>query len=145
MGPSSAPPEFGHAAAAETSAKLDGVALVSRAAQPGGPHSAKAPEARRDQVATPSASARAAWVGAAGGPVSAGAGAPPDPKRGLHEGARDGREPQGVALETQAPSADPPALLPSAARLSGRLAALAETAKDYARSAQADNTQRAYS
>jgi integrase len=33
----------------------------------------------------------------------------------------------------------------SAPRLSGRLAALAETAKAYARSAQADNTQRAYS
>ena len=32
----------------------------------------------------------------------------------------------------------------SAPRFSGRLAALAETAKDYARSAQADNTQRAY-
>ncbi|HEV7478861.1 MAG TPA: tyrosine-type recombinase/integrase [Roseiarcus sp.] len=34
--------------------------------------------------------------------------------------------------------------MPSAGRLSGRLAALAETAKNYARSAQADNTQRAY-
>jgi integrase len=141
---SSAPPEFARAAAAETSAKLDGVALVSRAAQPGAPHHAKVPQTWRDQVAGPSATARAAWVGAAGGPASVGAGAPPDPKRGLHEGARYGREPQGVALETQAPSADPPALLPSAARLSGRLAALAETAKDYARSAQADNTQRAY-
>ena len=40
--------------------------------------------------------------------------------------------------------ATPPAPLPSAPRLSGRLAALAETAKAYARSAQADNTQRAY-
>ena len=54
------------------------------------------------------------------------------------------REPEGAGLETQAPGANPPALLPSAGRLSGRLAALAETAKDYARSAQADNTQRAY-
>ena len=142
--PSSAPPEFARAAAAGTSAKLDGVALVSRAAQPGGQHDAEAPKARRDQVAAPSATARAAWVGAAGGPAPVGAGAPSDPKRGLHEGARDGREPEGAALETQAPSADPPALLPSAGRLSGRLAALAETAKDYARSAQADNTQRAY-
>ena len=88
--------------------------------------------------------ARAARVGAAGGPAPAGAGAPSDPKRSLHEGARDGREPEGAALETQAPGANPPALLPSAGRLSGRLAALAETAKDYARSAQADNTQRAY-
>ena len=111
---------------------------------PGGAHDAKAPEARRDQVAAPSATARAAWVGAAGGPAPVGAGAPSDPKRSLHEGARDGREPEGAALETQAPGANPPALLPSAGRLSGRLAALAETAKDYARSAQADNTQRAY-
>ena len=56
----------------------------------------------------------------------------------------DGRKPEGAALETQASGANPPALLPAAGRLSGRLAALAETAKDYARSAQADNTQRAY-
>jgi integrase len=142
--PSSAAPEFARAAAAGTSAELGRIASFSRAAHPGGPHYAEAPEARRDQVAGPSATAQAAWVGAAGGPASVGAGAPPDPKRGLHEGARDGREPEGVALETQAPGADPPALLPSAGRLSGRLAALAETAKDYARSAQADNTQRAY-
>jgi integrase len=39
-------------------------------------------------------------------------------------------------------AAKPPAL--PAAKLSGRLAALAETARDYARSAQADNTRRAY-
>jgi integrase len=142
--PSSAPPEFARAAAAATSAKLGRLASFSRAAQPGGPHSAKAPEARWDQVAAPSAAARAAWVGAASGPASIGAGAPPDPKRSLHEGARDGREPEHTALETQAAGADPPALLPSAGRLSGRLAALAETAKDYARAAQADNTQRAY-
>ena len=138
--PSSAAPEFTRAAAAGSSAKLGRLAAFSRAAQPGGPHDAEAPEARRDQVAAPSATARAAWVGAAGGPAPVGAGAP----SGFHEGALDGREPEGVALETQAPGADPPALLPSAGRLSGRLAALAETAKDYARSAQADNTQRAY-
>jgi integrase len=131
-GPSSAPPEFAGAAAARTSAKLGRIAAFSRAAHPGGPHDAEAPEARRDQVAAPGATA----------PV--GAGAPSEPKRGLHEGARDGRAPEGVGLETQAPGADPPALIPSAGRLSGRLAALAETAKDYARSAQADNTQRAY-
>ena len=38
----------------------------------------------------------------------------------------------------------PPALLLPASGLSGRLAGLAETAKAYARSAQADNTRRAY-
>ena len=41
--------------------------------------------------------------------------------------------------------AAPPALLSPARALSGRLAALAETARAYARAAQADNTQRAYS
>jgi integrase len=138
---SSAPPEFARAA---TSAKLGRIASFSRAAQPGWPHYAKAPEARPNQVAAPSATARAAWVGAAGGPAPVDAGAPPDPRRSLHEGARDGRTPKGVVLETEAPGADPPTLLPSAGRLSGRLAALAETAKAYARAAQADNTQRAY-
>ena len=138
--PSSAPPEFARTAAGRTSAKTS----FSRAAHPGGPHYAKAPEAPRDQVAPPSATARAAWIGAAGGHAPVGAGAPSEPKRSFHEGARDGREPQGAPLETQASGADPPALLPSAGRLSGRLAALAETAKDYARAAQADNTQRAY-
>ena len=89
----------------------------------------------------------AAPVGADGRPAPADAGAPSDPKRGPHGGVRDGaegRKPEGAAPETQAPGANPPALLPSAGRLSGRLAALAETAKAYARSAQADNTQRAY-
>jgi integrase len=138
--PSSAAPEFLRAAAAGTS-KPGRIAAFSRAAQPGGPQDAEAPEAQRDQVAAPSATARA---GAAGGPDPVIAGASSDPKRCLRESARDGREPGEVSLETQAPGADPPALLPSAARLSGRLAALAETAKDYARSAQADNTQRAY-
>ena len=74
-------------------------------------------------------------------------GAPPDSgARSLTEGVRDGadgRKREGAALETQAPGATP-ALLPPAGRLSGRLAALAETAKAYARAAQADNTQRAY-
>jgi integrase len=60
-----------------------------------------------------------------------------------------------LAEEAQGPAAPPPgaAMHPSDPdenlrlsdpRLSGRLAALAETAKAYARSAQADNTQRAY-
>jgi integrase len=141
---SSAPPEFAHAAAAGTTATLGRIASLSRAAQPGAPHYAKAPEAWRDQVAAPGATARAAWVGAACGPAPVGAGAPSDPKRSLHEGAQGGRKPGGAALEIQAPGAKSPALQPSAGRLSGRLAALAETAKDYARSAQADNTQRAY-
>jgi integrase len=82
-----------------------------------------------------------------GAPAPADAAAPSDPKRGPHGGVRSGaehRKPEGAALEAQAPGANPPALLPSAGRLSGRLAALAETAKAYARSAQADNTQRAY-
>ena len=41
------------------------------------------------------------------------------------------------------PGANPPALPRPASELSGRLAGLAETAKAYARSAQADNTRRA--
>jgi hypothetical protein len=49
--------------------------------------------------------------------------------------------PHGVAMQ---PSDPKEKLSLSAQRLSGRLAALAETAKAYARSAQADNTQRAY-
>jgi len=42
------------------------------------------------------------------------------------------------------PAANPPALPLSVGRRSGRLAGLAETAKAYARAAQADNTRRAY-
>jgi integrase len=142
--PSSAAPEFARAAAAGTSAKLGHIAGFSRAARPGGAHHAKASEAGRDQVAAPSAPARAAWIGAEGRPAPVGAGAPPYTEPSLHDGARDRRKLEGAALETQAPGANPPALPSSARRLSGRLAALAETAKDYARSAQADNTQRAY-
>jgi integrase len=85
-------------------------------------------------------------IGADRSPAPADAGAPSDPKRGPHGGVRSGaedRKPEGAAPETQA-SGLTPALLPSAGRLSGRLAALAETAKAYARAAQADNTQRAY-
>src|ERR1700722_13939671 len=44
----------------------------------------------------------------------------------------------------EASEAAPPALPSPASALSGRLAGLAETAKAYARSAQADNTRRAY-
>jgi integrase len=103
--------------------------------------------ARRELAAAPSALAFATRGGADGSPNPADAGAQPDPKRGPQRGVRGGaedRKPEGAALETHVPGANPPALLPSAGRLSGRLAALAETAKAYARSAQADNTQRAY-
>jgi integrase len=106
-----------------------------------------ASEREAPQVPGPDASPRPAPpapVGADRSPAPACAGAPSDPKRGPHGGVRDSRKPEGAALETQAPGANPPALLPSAGRLSGRLAALAETAKAYARAAQSDNTQRAY-
>ena len=76
------------------------------------------------------------------------AGAQFDSKRSPPGGVRDNaedRKPEGAAPETPASDANPPALLPSAGRLSGRLAALAETAKAYARAAQSDNTRRAYS
>jgi integrase len=49
--------------------------------------------------------------------------------------------PPSVARYPSAPEENPSL---RASRLSGRLAALAETAKTYARAAQADNTQRAY-
>jgi integrase len=52
-----------------------------------------------------------------------------------------GASPSGFAVQPDDPEEN---LRLSARRLSGRLAALAETAKDYARAAQADNTQRAY-
>jgi integrase len=146
--PSSAPPKFAGAVAPGASETLGRIASFGRAARAWGARNASAPEAQRDPVAALSASARRAWVGDAGGSAAAGTGAPYDPEVNLHEGVRDsasGGKPEGAALETQAPGANPPALLPSAGRLSGRLAALAETAKDYARSAQAENTQRAYS
>jgi integrase len=59
--------------------------------------------------------------------------------------AEEGREPAAAPPSVARHPSDPdasPSL--SAAQLSGRLAALAETAKTYARAAQADNTQRAY-
>jgi integrase len=145
--PSSAPPEFTGAATAGTPAKLGPIFSSSPAVQAWGPPRAKAPEDRRGQAAAPSAPALPASVGADGRPAPADAGAESDPKRGPHRGVGDGAEdgkPEGAALGIQASGANPPALLPSVGRLSGRLGALAETAKDYARSAQADNTQRAY-
>jgi integrase len=60
--------------------------------------------------------------------------------------AEEGREPAAAPPSVARHPSDPdasPSL--SAPRLSGRLMALAETAKAYARAAQADNTQRAYS
>ena len=144
--PSSAPPEFAGAAAPGTSAKLGRIASFSRAAQAWGAAQRQGP----GSPAGPSRRAKrprpGAWIGAAGGPAPAGVARHPT-RRAIFTkapGTAPGRKPEGAALETQAPGANPPALLPSAGRLSGRLAALAETAKDYARSAQADNTQRAY-
>ena len=49
-----------------------------------------------------------------------------------------------TAAEASGEAPPPPALPLPASGLSGRLAGLAETAKAYARSAQADNTRRAY-
>jgi integrase len=102
-------------------------------------------------------------------PRALGADAPPalprlaaDPRQAVADPSVSGSHPERPANrrkvlteQTQEPAASPPgvAVRPSdpeenpslsAPRLSGRLAALAETAKDYARSAQADNTQRAY-
>jgi integrase len=113
-----------------------------------GPDASPRLAAGRGHAAAPSAPALPAPVGADGGPAPADAGAPPDPKRGPHRGVRDGaedRKPEGAPMAAQGSGANPPARLASARPLSGRLAALAETAKDYARAAQADNTQRAYS
>ena len=145
--PSPAPPEFAGAAAAGTPAKLGPIASSSPAAQAWGARHVKASEDRRGQAAAPSAPSVPPPVGAHGSPAPADAGAPSDRKRGPHAGVSDGadgRKPEGAAPETHASGAALPALLPPAGRLSGRLAALAETAKAYARAAQADNTQRAY-
>ena len=143
---SPAPLEFA-AAADGTPPKLGPIASLSPARLA---REARHAKASNDQTRAPAVGSNApalpAPIGADRSPASAG-GAPPDPERGRHGGVRDGAEdpkPEGAAPETQAPGANPPALLPSAGRLSGRLAALAETAKAYARSAQADNTQRAY-
>ena len=126
---------------------LEQSAPRAKAPRAPGPDATPRPPARRGQAAAPSAPALATRIVADGSPASAG-GAPPDPERGRHAGVRDGadgRKPEGAAPETRASGATPPALRPSAGRLSGRLAALAETAKAYARAAQSDNTQRAYS
>ena len=142
--PSPAPPEFAGAARAGTQAKRGQVSSSGAAAQAWGPRHANALEDRGDQAAAPSAPALPAPVGADGSPASADAGAPSDPKRDPHRGVRDGRKPEGAAPETHGSGAIPPALVRPAGRLSGRLAALAETAKAYARAAQSDNTRRAY-
>ena len=107
------------------------------------------PEGAAPETQAPGANPPAlpAPVGADGSPNPADGGMQSDPKRGPRRGVRDGaedRKREGAAPETRASGANPPALLPSAGRLSGRLAALAETAKAYARAAQSDNTQRAY-
>jgi len=148
--PSPAPSEFAGAAAAGAGATLGPILSSGPAAQAWGARHARPAKASEDAAAAAAGSnvpALPAPVGADGSAASADAGAPSDPKRGPHGGVRDGvegRKPEGAALETHAPGAKPPALLLTAGRLSGRLAALAETAKAYARSAQSDNTQRAY-
>ena len=60
------------------------------------------------------------------------------------KGASKIAEAPGNAPQAPPGGAAAPALLLPASGLSGRLASLAETAKAYARSAQADNTRRAY-
>ena len=57
---------------------------------------------------------------------------------------KSGRETLREAAEASGEAPPPPALPRPASALSGRLASLAETAKAYARAAQADNTRRAY-
>jgi integrase len=106
-----------------------------------------ASESGASRAPGPDASPGPALLAPIGAPAPADAGAPSDPKRSRRGGVRSGaedRKPERAAPETLAPGANPPALLPTPERLSGRLAALAETAKAYAHSAQADNTQRAY-
>jgi integrase len=63
---------------------------------------------------------------------------------GAWTAAGSGQRDAAEAAEASGEAPAPPALLLPASGLSGRLASLAETAKAYARSAQADNTRRAY-
>ena len=122
-------------------------ASESEAARAPGLDRSRGPPARRGQAPAPNALGLLALVGADGSPTPADGDPRSGSKRGSHGGVRNGaedREPEGAAPETQGSGANPPALLASAGRLSGRLATLAETAKAYARSAQADNTRRAY-
>jgi integrase len=149
--PSPAPPKLA-AAAAGTSAKLGPILSSGPAAQAWGSRHARHAKAAEDQAPSPAIGSNApvlpAPVGADGSPNPADGAGQSDPKRGPCGDVRDGaedRKREGAAPETRASGANPPALLPSAGRLSGRLAALAETAKAYARAAQSDNTQRAYS
>ena len=127
-------------------AKLGPIASASPAALAWGARHAQASEDRRGQAAAPSATARPAPVGADA--------APPRPTPARHR-TRSAvlTEASGTARRTQSRKArrlrpglrrKAPCPAPVPRRLSGRLAALAETAKAYARSAQADNTQRAY-
>ena len=81
-------------------------------------------------------------------PPPAGSGAPRAPRKPSRRHRRGSSEtpPERAAQRRprNLPTPVPASRRLSAPRLSGRLAALAETAKAYARSAQADNTQRAY-
>jgi integrase len=67
---------------------------------------------------------------------------PANLRNALVEEAQDRSEPPSSVARHPSDPDEKPEL--HASRLSGRLAALAETAKTYARAAQADNTQRAY-
>jgi integrase len=116
---------------------------------------------KRRSSADPGNRAEASASDAAGSAAAeASSPAPPFPARGLYDGLislpgagpdRPANPPEDIpdeaqgatgASESEAPQDSSPRL--PARRLSGRLAALAETAKAYARSAQADNTRRAY-
>src|SRR3984885_11336292 len=170
---SSTPPEWARkealeiVEASENAARSAASDAAAALAPPGARLRAAAPQApgpsdpKRRSFPDPGNRAEASARGASR-PAAAGAPspAPSFPPRGLHSGlislpgAGPGRpanrpedipdEAQGAtgASESEAPQDSSPRL-PSP-RLSGRLAALAETAKAYARSAQADNTQRAY-
>ena len=103
-------------------------------------------EHRLRQFPAPSAPAGLKQAGGDGGPAPADADACLGPRGGSYEGVSsdgEGWKPESAGPRTR--GANPPALPLRASALSGRLAALAETAKTYARSAQSDNTQRAYS
>jgi integrase len=111
------------------------------------------PSARAGADQSPSPAGRSpaaalpAPVGAGGGPAPTETDKQSQSRRGPRGAVRNGangREAESATLETQGQGENPPALPPSAGRRSGRLSALAETAKGYARAAQSDNTRRAY-
>ena len=103
----------------------------------------EAPQARRGQAAAWSGLAAPPRVGADGSPAPADAGAPSDPKRVSTRrrfGRRGGPAREGAAPETRFPA--PPPLPWSGPRPAQRPLGWLGAPKAYARSAQADNTQR---